>query len=299
MPNRLIKESIWTSPNLNRLSVAAEIHFFRCLVAADDYGCFEATPAILKGLLYPLRLATLATHVEELNTELEECQLIRSWSINERTYAQFIGWDKHNDLMERHTPRTPCPPWLLDENGFDTRIATETLQAFKRIAVAINQLGENATYREIIKTARCSMSTLSKYFKQLRNKEMLQLATLATDATPKNPNHNPNPNHNHKDTGELTEEQQKLFDILLRCPAIKEEDKYKLPELLDDFPQVNHALEFKAFIEWWPGRRQKRVQPWSTLRNWLKKEVNSVKIDKGRVPKEYLTPGQIDKLRAK
>jgi hypothetical protein len=82
---------------------------------------------------------------------------------------------------------------LLDENGFDPRIATETLQAFRRIAVAKNALGENATYREIIKKAQCSMSTLSKYNKQLLKNPLLHLATDATDATPKKPNPNPNP----------------------------------------------------------------------------------------------------------
>jgi len=198
MPNRIIKESIWTSPNFNKLSGGAERHFFRCLVAADDYGCFEATTAVLKGKLYPLHLATCATDIEKWNQELEKCQLIRLWLAGERIYAQFTSWDRHNELLERHTPATPCPPWLLDENGFDPRIATETLQAYKRIAVAINALGEMATYREITKMAQCSMSTLSKYNKQLHNNPLLQFATDATDATPKNPK--PNPNHNHKPT---------------------------------------------------------------------------------------------------
>lgn len=74
-----------------------------------------------------------------------------------------------------------------------------------------------------------------------------------------------------RETGELlSPEQKELFNILLRCPAIKEVEAYKLPELLTDYPNVNHALEFKKFIEWWPGPK-KRKKPWSTLRNWLEK----------------------------
>ncbi len=66
----------------------------------------------------------------------------------------------------------------------------------------------------------------------------------------------------------LTMEQQKLFDILLRCPAIKADESSKLPELLQDYPGVDHELEFKKFAEWWPGPKG-RKRPWATLRNWL------------------------------
>ncbi len=73
----------------------------------------------------------------------------------------------------------------------------------------------------------------------------------------------------NKEKGELLSPKQKeLFTILLRCPAIKESDACKLPELLADYPNVNHALEFKKFVEWWPGPK-KRKNPWLTLRNWL------------------------------
>lgn len=76
---------------------------------------------------------------------------------------------------------------------------------------------------------------------------------------------------NIKETGELLSPKQKeLLNILLRCPAIKEADAYKLPELFADYPNVNHALEFKKFVEWWPGPK-KRQKPWATLRNWLEK----------------------------
>ncbi len=68
----------------------------------------------------------------------------------------------------------------------------------------------------------------------------------------------------------LSPKQKELFSILLRCPAIKETDAHKLPELLQDYPNVNHALEFKKFAEWWPGPK-KRQKPWATLRNWLEK----------------------------
>ena len=70
----------------------------------------------------------------------------------------------------------------------------------------------------------------------------------------------------------LSEDEQNLFDILLRCPEVKEADAAKLPELLSDYPGVDYNLEFKKFIEWWPGPKPKPAKrPWATLRNWLEK----------------------------
>ena len=75
---------------------------------------------------------------------------------------------------------------------------------------------------------------------------------------------------NKEKRGLLSAKEKELFGILLRCPAIKEADAYKLPDLLTDYPNLNHALEFKKFVEWWPGPKKRR-KPWATLRNWFAK----------------------------
>ena len=69
-----------------------------------------------------------------------------------------------------------------------------------------------------------------------------------------------------KDKGEPSSNH--LFNILKQCPEINDSDAYKLPELLNDYPGINYELEFKKFIEWWPGPN-KRKKPWAVLRNWL------------------------------
>lgn len=81
----------------------------------------------------------------------------------------------------------------------------------------------------------------------------------------------------YKEKGELflSTDQKELFTILRRCPAIKDSDADKLPELLQDYPNANHALEFKKFVEWWPGSK-KRKKPWAVLRNWLERATKQV-----------------------
>ncbi len=111
MPNRLIKESIWTSPNLNKLSGMAERHFYRILVYPDDHGCYEATPGVLLGRCYPLKLKEVSEEDVVLwQGELEEAGLILRWNVNGRDFAAIKSWKKHQRIRSIHNRRTPPPP---------------------------------------------------------------------------------------------------------------------------------------------------------------------------------------------
>lgn len=97
--------------------------------------------------------------------------------------------------------------------------------------------------------------------------------------------------------GKLTEEQKQLFDILLKCPAINNNESAKLIELCADYPSVNYELEFKKFVEWWPGPKG-RKKPWSTLRNWLEKvqerQSGKAKGHFRKIPDTYSKPPTYD-----
>ena len=55
MPNRIIKESVCTSDSVDGLSWFEEVFFYRLIVNCDDYGRFDARPAVLKSRLFPLK----------------------------------------------------------------------------------------------------------------------------------------------------------------------------------------------------------------------------------------------------
>ena len=77
MPNRILKESICTSDNLDSLSTEAEAFFYRLLVQCDDYGRMDARPPILLSRCYPLRLdrVTIAM-VSQWLDQLRRAELI-------------------------------------------------------------------------------------------------------------------------------------------------------------------------------------------------------------------------------
>ena len=179
MPNRIIKESILTSPNFNRLSEGAEKHFYRLLLTTDDWGCTEITPAVIKGKCYPLKPKVTITNIEVWNQELVDNKILRVWDEKDRVFGEYITFDVHNELSERHNPKTPCPPWLLEDKGFDPRVPDKTLEAFGRINTAITKLSKNGQkphLREIAKEANSSLSTVRKYINR-------KPVTLVTDVT--------------------------------------------------------------------------------------------------------------------
>lgn len=56
MPNRIIRESILSSDKVDQLDPPAEVFYRRLLSKVDDYGRFDARPAVLRAYLFPLRL---------------------------------------------------------------------------------------------------------------------------------------------------------------------------------------------------------------------------------------------------
>ena len=120
MPNRIIKESILTSPTMNKLSVYAERHFYRLLLLVDDYGCFESHSMIIRGKCYPLNNVSVS-QIKRWQDELIRNNIIRTWMDNEREYSIFVKFDEHNSKYcvtdkgknTRHRRRTPEPPLAI------------------------------------------------------------------------------------------------------------------------------------------------------------------------------------------
>ena len=100
MPNRLIKESITTSEDIDILSAGAEILFYRLIVKVDDYGIYYGNSKLIRSECFPLRADTLkAAQVEKWLDELDAAGLIRRYIAEDgRTYLQFSKWEKHQRI---------------------------------------------------------------------------------------------------------------------------------------------------------------------------------------------------------
>lgn len=110
MATRFIKDTIWTSPNLNEVSQLAELHFYRLLPLPDDHGCCEITSLIIKGRCYPRRPTVTTSMIEKWTKELVEADLIRVWEEKGRVYAWFPTWAEHQRIRSLNKRKTPPPP---------------------------------------------------------------------------------------------------------------------------------------------------------------------------------------------
>jgi uncharacterized phage protein (TIGR02220 family) len=110
MPNRIIKESICTSENVNSLSSDAEVLFYRLIVKADDFGCYHGNIKIVKSTCYPLKSDVIKDKqiIEWLN-ELINTGLIFTYIADDgKQYIKLSKWEKHQQ-KRANNPKFPLP----------------------------------------------------------------------------------------------------------------------------------------------------------------------------------------------
>lgn len=119
MANRVIKDSIWDSPSLSVLRPYHQDQWPRWLLQADDWGCFNADPDVIKGLIYPKRKETIKM-VLETREIYQNRGLLFTWNEGLRTWGYFVCFDNHNfcnssgvdngGKYTKHRRKTPEPP---------------------------------------------------------------------------------------------------------------------------------------------------------------------------------------------
>ena len=107
MPNRIIKESICVSDQIDELGWFGEVFFYRLLVNCDDYGCMDARPKILKAKLFPLKDVSQNEIVDTI-INLVRNGLIRTYEVDGKPYLQVSKWAEHqrvrNSIRKYPTP---------------------------------------------------------------------------------------------------------------------------------------------------------------------------------------------------
>ena len=111
MPNRIIKESICASENIDRLNPFHETFFYRLIVNCDDYGRMDARPKILASRLFPLRDLESHEVIGALNA-LRDADLILIYEVEGKPYLQMRTWDKHQQVRAKRS-KYPSPESII------------------------------------------------------------------------------------------------------------------------------------------------------------------------------------------
>ena len=102
MPNRIIKESIKKSPQIDELSWFEEVVFYRLMVTADDYGCCDGRIIVLKNELFPTKDDVTKKAVEQAISKLASVGLLCKYTVNGMPYLFFPTWEKHQRVRNKH-----------------------------------------------------------------------------------------------------------------------------------------------------------------------------------------------------
>lgn len=107
MPNRIIKESICTSENIDQLTAFQETVFVRLMVNCDDFGRFDARPKILASRLFPLKDLKLS-QVDDALRALALADLIILYEVDGKPFLQMKTWAKHQQVRAKNS-KYPSP----------------------------------------------------------------------------------------------------------------------------------------------------------------------------------------------
>jgi hypothetical protein len=107
MPNRILKESICTSENIDQLSPIQEIAFYRLMVNCDDFGRMDARPRLLKARLFPLKDMD-ETDIVSIMQALEKADLIVMYLVDGKPYLQMKTWERHQQVRNQKS-KFPSP----------------------------------------------------------------------------------------------------------------------------------------------------------------------------------------------
>jgi hypothetical protein len=138
MPNRILKESITTSCEVDNLSAEEERFFYRLIVICDDFGRMDARPPVLRARCYPLKLDSIKDKdIEKWLKALVEQKLIFIYKVNGKPFLQMTTWDKHQQKRAKKS-KFPAP----DEGMISNDINRYQMQSY----VPENREYENREY---------------------------------------------------------------------------------------------------------------------------------------------------------
>lgn len=110
MPNRTIRESCRTSRTLHKLSAEAERLHWRLVTVADDYGRFNADPAVLKSLCFPLHADDrMCKQVSAWLQEMVNANLVATYTEDNETYGFYPNWQDSNGSPRAKRSKFPLP----------------------------------------------------------------------------------------------------------------------------------------------------------------------------------------------
>ncbi len=109
MPNRVIRESILSSRQVEQLDWFQQVLFMRLILGCDDYGRCYAAPDRVRSYLFGISQGVTLEQVQDALARLEEVGLIVTYEADGEAYCAMPQWSKHQVCRTRRA-KYPAPP---------------------------------------------------------------------------------------------------------------------------------------------------------------------------------------------
>ena len=117
MPNRVIKETIRTSRNVNALTDFQFRIWVYLITYVDDYGRGSADPELLKGLVFPRRKGVTERQIKDALTALANMGMINLYEVDGESFFYFPKWGEHQRIQTKKS-KYPEPREYGDPRWF-------------------------------------------------------------------------------------------------------------------------------------------------------------------------------------
>ena len=98
MPNRIIKESTFTSDKIAELSDFEFRLWIGLITQADDVGRGDARPKIIKGRVFSLRDRVTITDIDKALQRLAATGCVSLYTVGGKPYYEFPNWAEHQRI---------------------------------------------------------------------------------------------------------------------------------------------------------------------------------------------------------
>lgn len=126
MPNRILKEQICASDDIDRLKPSEEVFFYRLIVKCDDFGRFDARPKFLKSALFPIKNGVTVKNVEDSLQALVSVGLVVLYEVEGKPFLFLPTWERHQ--QRRANKSKFPPPSESDINGYQLQSDVPVLE---------------------------------------------------------------------------------------------------------------------------------------------------------------------------
>jgi hypothetical protein len=109
MPNRILKESICYSDQIDQLSAFEETVFYRLIVNVDDYGRIDARPNFLRSKLFVTKQGITVKSIDDAVRTLATVGLVEFYEVNNDAYLRLPTWHEHQRIRKSKA-KYPAPP---------------------------------------------------------------------------------------------------------------------------------------------------------------------------------------------